>query len=216
MGEENNNGSASPSRKDAAIGRLRKRYPDKKFEDEEEIYGQMSDDYDALESENARYKAEQDALYETLADDGGDLAERLLSAFGNSEVKKRREENKVLEEEWRKSEAERDRTLAEFQDEHGLTDEQLDAVWDGLLGILTDFLHGKVSKRTLETIKSGIDHDADVAAAGHEGEVRGRNAKIEERLARSKAGDGLGNLQAGHNGLERRRTSIFDDAAMAR
>lgn len=210
------NGAGSPSRKDVAIGRLRKRYPDKKFEDEEEIYGQISDDYDTLESENAKYKAEQEALYDVLADDGGDLAERLLSAFGNSEVKKRREENKALGEEWRASEAERDATLAEFQDEHSLSDAELDAVWDGLLGILTDFLHGKVSKRTLETIKSGIDHDADVAAAGHEGEVRGRNAKIDERLARNKAGDGLGNLQAGHNGLERRRTSIFDDAALAR
>ena len=37
------------SRRDQHLDRLRSKYPDKKFEDDEEIYGQISDDYDTYE-----------------------------------------------------------------------------------------------------------------------------------------------------------------------
>lgn len=214
---EQNQQITKPTRKETAIGRLKKKYPDKKFEDEEEIYGQIVDDYDALDSEVAKYKSEQEALYEVLADDEGDLADRLLKATELNEVKRRREENKALEEEYKKNEEERVKTLAKFQDDNNLSDEELDAVWDGLLGILTDFLHGKVSMETLRTVKNGIDYDKAVSQASHEGELRGRNAKIEERLNRNIQGDGLGALQAGHNSASRQRgKTIFDDAALAR
>ena len=39
------------SRRDQHLDRLRSKYPDKKFEDDEEIYGQISDDYDTYEAE---------------------------------------------------------------------------------------------------------------------------------------------------------------------
>ena len=39
-----------------------------------------------------------------------------------------------------------------------------------------------------------IDHDKDVEMASQEVEVRGRNAKIEERLRKPMKGDGMANL----------------------
>lgn len=41
----------SISNRDKHLSRLREKYPDKKFEDDEEIYGQISDDYDNYENE---------------------------------------------------------------------------------------------------------------------------------------------------------------------
>ena len=39
-----------------------------------------------------------------------------------------------------------------------------------------------------------INHDSDVEIAGHEGEVRGKNTKIEENLRKQKKGDGIPNI----------------------
>ncbi len=50
------------SRRDQHIERLRKKYPDKKFEDDEEIYGQISDDYDQYEQELEGYRGREQSL----------------------------------------------------------------------------------------------------------------------------------------------------------
>ena len=42
------------SKREKHLSRLRERYPDKKFEDDEEIYGQISDDYDQYEKDLER------------------------------------------------------------------------------------------------------------------------------------------------------------------
>lgn len=60
--KENNNGAGAESRREAQLARLRKRHPEKKFEDEEEIFGQISDDYDAYEAENGAMKEREKAL----------------------------------------------------------------------------------------------------------------------------------------------------------
>ena len=44
------------SRRDQQLERQRKKYPDKKFEDDEEIYGQIYDDYDQYEQDLSGYK----------------------------------------------------------------------------------------------------------------------------------------------------------------
>ena len=40
------------SKRDRQLGRLREKYPDKKFEDDEEIYGQIGEDYDNYEKDS--------------------------------------------------------------------------------------------------------------------------------------------------------------------
>ena len=59
-----------------------------------------------------------------------------------------------------------------------------------------------------------LNHDANVEAARGEGEVAGRNAKIEERLRQSKAGDGLPAMGGANNGPTRKQSkgSLVDYA----
>lgn len=50
------------SRRDLHLERLRSKYPEKKFEDDDEIFGQISDDYDQYEQENSAMKERERAL----------------------------------------------------------------------------------------------------------------------------------------------------------
>lgn len=50
------------SRRDKHLERLRKKYPDKQFEDDEAIFGQISDDYDQFEQENNAMKEREKAM----------------------------------------------------------------------------------------------------------------------------------------------------------
>lgn len=57
------------SRRDRHIERLRKKYPDKKFEDDEEIYSAISDDYDQYEQEIGGFKDREKTLSDMFAAD---------------------------------------------------------------------------------------------------------------------------------------------------
>ena len=82
------------SKRDRQIGRLREKYPDKKFEDDEEIYGQIGEDYDNYEKEIGGYKEREKALSDMFASDprsaefltemskGGNPVLSLLKHFG--------------------------------------------------------------------------------------------------------------------------------------
>ncbi|MGM9844782.1 MAG: hypothetical protein ACI30K_00935 [Muribaculaceae bacterium] len=51
------------------LARLRERYPDKSFEDDESIYGQIGEDYDTYERELEDYRGREKALADMLATD---------------------------------------------------------------------------------------------------------------------------------------------------
>jgi len=57
------------SRRDQHLDRLRNKYPDKKFEDDEEIYGQISDDYDTYEAELEGLRGREKSLSDMFAAD---------------------------------------------------------------------------------------------------------------------------------------------------
>ncbi len=57
------------SKRDQHVERLRKKYPDKKFEDEEEIYGQISDDYDRYEQDIEGYKGREKKISDMFSAD---------------------------------------------------------------------------------------------------------------------------------------------------
>ena len=57
------------SRRDQHLERLRKKYPEKKFEDDEEIYGRISDDYDQYEKELEEYRGREKAMSDMFASD---------------------------------------------------------------------------------------------------------------------------------------------------
>ena len=72
---------------------------------------------------------------------------------------------------------------------------------------------GKFSRETLELFVNAINHDADVANAGEEGRVAGRNDKIVEGLRKRDKGDGtapLGGKNGGAPSQQKKSRSIFD------
>lgn len=57
------------SKREEQLERLRKKYPDKKFADDEEIYGQISDDYDQYEKDLSAYKDREKELSDMFSSD---------------------------------------------------------------------------------------------------------------------------------------------------
>lgn len=95
--------------------------------------------------------------------------------------------------------------LDQLQRETGMTDEEIDKVMQFVVSIVRDGVLGKFSPETIEMARKALNHDADVTRANLEGEVKGRNEKIEEKLRKSKKGDGTAALD-GKNSSARRTT----------
>lgn len=238
------------SRRDLHLERLRKKYPEKKFEDDEEIYGQISDDYDQYEQELDGYRGREKSLSDMFAADprsaqfltdmhnGTDPVLGLVRNFGieikdilddpemqdkiaeaNKDYVERVANSKKLDEEYEKNMDTTLETMRAYQQEKGLTDEQIDEIATLLLGVVRDGVMGKFSREMLEMASKALNYDADVAAAGEEGEVAGRNAKITEKLRKSNKGDGTAPL-GGKNGQgspnhSPKGKSVFELAAEA-
>lgn len=232
------------SRREAQLARLRKKYPEKKFEDDEEIYGQIFDDYDAYETELEGYKGREKTLSDMFAADprsaqfltdmheGKDPVLGLVRNFGveikdvlddpemqdkiaeaNKDYVERVAKSKALDEEYDKNLDATLETLRKFQSEQGMSDEQIDKLFDYLLGIVRDGVMGKFSPETLEMARKALNYDTDVATAGEEGEIAGRNTKITEQLRKSKKGDGtspLGGKNGQGGGTRHKAQSMFD------
>lgn len=230
------------TKREAQIERLRNKYPDKKFEDDDEIYGQISDDYDQYDRELGEYRDREKTLSDMFSADprsaqflsdmhkGEDPVLGLVRNFGveikdvldnpemqdkiaeaNREYVERVAKSKELDEEYERNMAVTLETLRRYQQERGMTDEQMDAVIDALLRIVRDGVMGKFDVDTLDMMVKAIDHDADVDIAAEEGRIAGRNDKIVESLRKSNMGDGVSPL-GGKNGSpsQRRESNMFD------
>ncbi|MCM1356417.1 MAG: hypothetical protein NC212_08440 [Staphylococcus sp.] len=89
--------------------------------------------------------------------------------------------------------------LERYASEKGVPDEKIDEAMETLATITKDFMLGKITSATIDLMLKAVNYDADVEAAAQEGEVAGRNAKIEEKLRKSKKGDGTAQI-SGKNG----------------
>jgi len=89
-----------------------------------------------------------------------------------------------------------------WQEESGLSDEDVDDAIVRLAEIATDLVKGLIDISTVQLLIDGERHDTDLAEAAYEGEIRGRNAKIEEHLRQRKAGDGVPSISSGSDRLE--------------
>ncbi len=120
-------------------------------------------------------------------------------AAANKEFVERVAKEKELEETYQQNLQSSLQRLDELQQQHGLSDEQVDQAMEFLLGIIKDGVVGKFSAESIQMALKAINHDADVSAANQEGLVQGKNTKIEEKLRKPKSGDGTAPL-AGSNG----------------
>lgn len=238
MAEDN----ANKSKRDITLERLKVKYPDGNFEDDEALFSQINDDYDSYDNELATYKEREKGLADMFSADprsaafltdwrnGEDPVVGLVRKFGveikdvlddpemqekiaeaNKEYLDRVAQEKELEETYQANLAESLETISSIQEEKGYSDEQIDQAFEWLMGVIQDGVVGKFTPEIIDMAMKAQNYDADVAQAEAEGEVRGRNAKIEEKLRTRKTGDGLVALE-GNNGStgSRKPQSMFD------
>lgn len=74
--------------------------------------------------------------------------------------------------------------LTAFAEEKGLSEEQAVSVFEKVNQIAFDAVDGKYTREAYEMAYKAMNYDGDVEKARTEGEVTGRNAKIEERLGK--------------------------------
>lgn len=112
-------------------------------------------------------------------------------AKANEDFRARAAESKRLEEEYPKN---LEKSLAgcdKLQQEKGYSDEQMDNAFKLIERIMLDAIVGNYEPAYVEMAIKALDYDNAVAAAGEDGEIRGRNAKIEEQMEKPKKGDGI-------------------------
>ncbi len=236
-----NDNQAVKSKRDIFSERLRSKYPDKEFADDEALFGQISDDYDDYDSQINGYKEREQKIadmftsdprsahFVTTWRDGGDPVVEFVRRFG-SDIKDRLDDpewqeqlaaankdfvervarEKELEEMYEQNIAETKKVMAQFQQDNGLDDSQLDEVMDFLNKVYTDAVVGKYDRMSMEMALNAINHDTDVEDASAEGEVRGKNARIDEKLRTRKKGDGVTALSGKNtgSGAERRAPNL--------
>ena len=218
------------SNRDKYAERLKAKYPDREFADDEALWGQANEDYDGYDRELEEYKEREKTFSDLFTNDprsaafltqwrnGKNPAVALVEMFGDDFVEElknpaRQEElaqaskayaeriakEKEFDSQYRENISTTLDTLERMQQEDGYSDEDIDNAMSFLVGIMKDGIVGKFTPESIRMAMSAINHDADVAVAAREGEVKGRNAKIEERLRRSRRGDGTAALD-GRNG----------------
>lgn len=74
--------------------------------------------------------------------------------------------------------------LVAFADEKGISEEQAMQVFEKVNQIGFDVIEGKYTREAYEMAYNAMNYSTDVESARKEGEVAGRNAKIEEKLAK--------------------------------
>lgn len=219
------------SNRDRYTERLKAKYPDKEFADDEALFGQINDDYDGYEQEVNGYKKREKALSDLFASNprsaafltdwrnGEDPIVGLIRKFGddfkaaledpektealaeaNKEYAERIAKESEFEEQYQQNITETLSTIEQVQKEDNLSDDDIDNAMEFLINIMRDGLLGKFSPDSIRMALKAINHDLDVEEANHEGEIKGRNAKIEEKLRKGRKNDGTANLQGKNSG----------------
>lgn len=112
-------------------------------------------------------------------------------AKANKAYHDRLAKSKELEEQYQKNMEANPAIIDEAKESLGLSDDQMSKVLDRLIGIAEDVISGKLTPENLELVAKGVTFDQSISEATHEGEVKGRNAQISERLKKRDMGDGI-------------------------
>lgn len=238
------------SKRDSFMEHMKGKYPDREFADDEEIFGQISDDYDGYDKELTGYKEREKAFSDMFTSDprsaaflmqwknGEDPEVALIRQHGkegieaaindpekleeiaaaNKEYVERVAKEKELEDLYQKNIRESLGLLRRLSEEKGISADKIDDAWELLKKIVHDGVIGIFTEETVDLALKALSHDEDVNNAGHEGEVRGKNTKINETLRKKEQGDGLATLNSKSvsGGEKKRNMNIFDFAEAAK
>lgn len=193
------NGQTSPE----SITNLEKSILDALTEDDDRLtsYGEKQKEYDlnAEKLSSLFNNSQRSALFLSVLADTGNPAVALYKAYGREAMEALEEDNtstliSKIEEEDAKAKAEDEQyeaekeanlkasfnSLDEWGNEKGLTDDEKVAVFMRFYNILQDAMDGKYSRDLFEMGWKADHYTEDIDNARHEGEVNGRNAKIQE------------------------------------
>lgn len=215
------------SKRDMVAERMRSRYPDTQFDDDEALFGKIGDDFEDYDKRIKGYQDRENAFAGMFGSDprtanflmdwknGKDPLVEFARRFGkdaledeskleeiaaaNKEYLERMAENERLEKQYQDNIAKSLELASAFEQENGLTEEQGNQVLDLISQISKDYITGVISKETMALALKAINHDEDVDDAGREGEARGANKKIDERLRKKAKTDTIPAIQ-GQNG----------------
>ena len=215
------------SKRDLVAERMRSRHPDTQFDDDEALFGRIGEDFDDYDNRIKGYQDRENAFAGMFGSDprsanflmdwknGKDPLVEFARRFGkdaledeakleeiaaaNKEYLERMAENDRLEQQYQENIAKSLDLASEFEQENGLTEEQGNQVLDLISQISKDYITGVISKETMALALKAINHDTDVDDAGREGEARGANKKIDERLRKKARTDTVPAIQ-GQNG----------------
>ena len=213
-------------KRDLYLESLKSRFPEKSFDSDDEIFAQAIEDNENNEKELAGFREREKGLSDMfkkdprvaryfsgirkgespdimlvrlygkdIVDAANDPAKMEEIAAANKEFVDRLAEEERLENGYKENSAASLAALAES----GISDDDIDKALEHLAKMSVDFVKGTITVDDVKMILNAINHDADVADATREGEVKGRNTRIVEKLRKQKAGDGIPNIGAGGN-----------------
>ena len=218
--------NAVKSKRDTTMERMKTRYPDRSFDDDEALFGQINDDYDEYDSKLSESRSREEAFSNMFTSNpksarlmmewknGNDPVVSLIRIYGKEDILSAIEDPAKLDaiEEANKEFAERVAKSDEYDKQYeknlpaslkaieawagekGISDDEIDKAATALSKLCGDFMLGKIAPEAIEMILKAQHYDADVEQAQMEGEVAGRNARIEEKLRKGKRGDGTATL----------------------
>lgn len=219
------------------------RYPDDDIEDEEVIFGRINDDmngYNDLKKENEQIKQlfiDNPQYAEMFADarEGRPFLTSFIERFGeeaisaalkdpekakeigeaNSKFIERAAMDKKRDEETPKNVQSSLDAISTYQQENGLSDEEITELWNKAIDIVVNGINGNIPVEFIDILYKSKNHDNDVKNAAEEAEIRGRNAQIEEKLAEPSPynnmpptlnGSSNANIQEPEQGKRKKRT----------
>lgn len=134
-----------------------------------------------------------------VLDMSGDEEKMAALTEANQEYLNRVAESDKLREEQEANMAESANAMAAFQQEKGMSDEDMEKYINECYTVVENALMGKIDSRFLEIMYKGLNYDNDVNDAAEAGVVEGRNQQIDEKL-KKKEGDGVPSLASGASG----------------
>lgn len=220
------------SKRDLALERMRSKYPDRPFDDDEALFGQINDDYADYDERIKGFEEREKTFSDMFTSDprsaqfltdwrqGKNPAVALVEMFGDDFVEELKDpakqeeiaaasqayaeriaKEKEYDEQYKANILETRDLVEKMKQDEGLTDDDIDEAMEFLVNIMKDGLLGKFSPDSIHMALNAINHDADVENAAQEGEVRGRNTKIDEKLRKGRRGDGTANLDGKNGGV---------------
>ena len=241
---ENNENKRVNSKKELLSQRMKDKYPDINFDDDENLFGRINDDFDGFDNLIKDYKDRESKLAALFSDDprsaeflmnwmrGENPMVQLVKTFGTMGLKNMLEDENMLEEvakantEYLQKVAKAQELEEQFEKniEQSLKDvetlneseEDIDNAVNWITRLVTEAQMGIYKPENIQMAIKAINYDRNIEEVAYEAEVRGRNAKIEEKMRQ--LGDGT--PQLGSRNIKVKTTpkqgSIFDIAQEAK